>query len=353
MQKQLSLKQWRTSATVVLAALTVVVSVSQAFAQGQPGESNSYTQKQMANVASNSFKAEGSLAETRNHGIIMDAWRASDSTNQVWLSYNNGAPFTIGTTKTFASPAVVPFGPSNFLVFHTGVDGHIYYAAVSGTNMATDWIEVPGQTTNMAVSVAPIGRNSSLEYMVYRGAGNDTHVYGTWMNDQFQWSSPINLGGGAAVTPSAICLNSAASSLWVATIGLDNQLWTISQPLGAASWSGWVPRGVYTGPNSLNGGGAIEAPSCAATDNGNVAVDYVDSNGHPRYGVFNNGGELVTGWSTDITGWQTVNTVNLTPAGNTVFSLLTGTEPLCQGLNFGCKQNLANLIWWKTVYVVP
>jgi hypothetical protein len=30
-------------------------------------------------------------------------------------------------------------------------------------------------------------------------------------------------------------LNNAGSSFWVATVGLDDQLWTISQPLGAAS----------------------------------------------------------------------------------------------------------------------
>jgi hypothetical protein len=353
MQKQFSLKHWRTSAIVVLVALAVTASASQAFAQGQPGESNFYTLKQVADWGN--LHASGTLAEARNGGNLLSAWRAYDSANQVWLSFNNGSPFTIGTAETFESPAVVPFGPSNFLVFHTGVDGHIYYAAVSGTNQTTSWIEIPGQTTNMSVSVAPIGQGSALEYLVYRGAGNDTHIYGTWMNAQLQWSSPINLGGGAGVTAPAICLNNTGSSLWVETIGLDNQLWTTSQPLGAANWRSWRPEGVFTGPNSVNGGGAISAPSCAATANGNVVIDYVDTNGHPHYAVFNNGGGLVTEWTTDIVsvdkGWQTVKSVRLTSAGDTVWSLFTGEHPGCGG-TINCNGNDGQ-IWWKTVYVVP
>jgi hypothetical protein len=133
------------------------------------------------------------------------------------------------------SPGVVPFGQGNFLVVHSGTDGHIYYAAVAGPNNATGWIAIPGQTKNMSVSVAQLGQGSALEYVVYRGSGNDTRVFGTWMNDRFQWSSPINISGGLSVSAPTICLNNAGSSFWVATVGLDDQLWTISQPLGAAS----------------------------------------------------------------------------------------------------------------------
>jgi hypothetical protein len=60
---------------------------------------------------------------------------------------------------------------TNFLVFHTGIDGQIWYAAVAGTNDATGWIPVPGQTSNMTVSVAQIGANSANVFMVYRGSG--------------------------------------------------------------------------------------------------------------------------------------------------------------------------------------
>ena len=108
------LKRWRLPAVAVLTALAVATA-SQAFAQGQPGESNFYTVKQVHTVPA--LKTEGTLAEARNNGNLLSAWKANDSTNQVWLSYNKGSPSTISpTTQTFVSPAVVAIGPSNFLV---------------------------------------------------------------------------------------------------------------------------------------------------------------------------------------------------------------------------------------------
>jgi hypothetical protein len=356
MQKHFSLKHWRMSAIVVLAALAVIASASQAFAQ-QPGEANSYNLKTVATAGN--LHAEGSLSEVRNAGNLLDAWRANDLTNQVWLSYNNGSPFTISsTTQTIASPTVVPFGPSNFLVFHVGTDSHIYYAAVSGTNQATGWIQVPGQTTNMSVSVTPLGPGLSNEYMVYRGSGNDTRVWGTWMGSDQQWSTPENIGGGLAVAAPAICMNNPGLSLWVEVIGTDNQVWTTHQSVGAQGWAGWAPQGVFSGPNNANGGGAIEAPRCAATDNGNVLLDYVDTNAHPHYAVFNNGG-MVTGWTEDSVslnnGWQTVNSVGLTSADHRVWSLFTGITSICTGQaqsagNCVPTTAAANQVWWKQVY---
>src|SRR5260370_21582577 len=118
------LKGWRLPARGVATA-------SQAVAQGQPGEFNFYTVKQVHTAGD--LKTEGTLAEARNNGNLLSAWKANDETDQVWLSYNNGSPFTISpTTRTFVSPAVVAIGTSNFLVFHTGIDGQIYYAIVVG-----------------------------------------------------------------------------------------------------------------------------------------------------------------------------------------------------------------------------
>jgi hypothetical protein len=351
MRIQFCLKSWRISAGVLLAALAVVASTSQAFAQGQPGEVTNYSLEQV-NTAGR-VRSQGTLAEARNGGNLLDVWLAAEST-QVFLSYNNGAPFTISAgTQTFVSPTVVPFGPSNFLVFHTGIDGNIYYAAVSGPNNATGWIQVRGNTTDMSVSVAQIGAGSRNIYMVYRGAGSDPHVYGIWMNAQQEWSSPINVAGGLAAAAPAICLNNTGSSLWVAVIGTDNQLWTTSQRLGAPSWPFFTPRGVYTGPNSLNRipPGPILAPSCAATANGDVVMAYVDGNDHPNYAVFFDGGGLVSQWTEDLASfrnnWQTPYAVNLSSSGNTVYSLFTSLQVDPTDCVVNCHDNE---VWWKLVY---
>lgn len=345
-------KQWRLSAIMVLKVVAILALTSKMFGQGQPGESGGYTNEQVA--CAGNLRTNGTLAEARNGGNQLDVWRADTPgfAAPVWLSLNHGCPFTIGNTATFASPAVVPFDTSSFMVFHTGTDGRIYWTVVLGNGFGNGpWISIPGQTTpnNMSVSVAPIGQGSLDEYVVYRGSGNDTRIFGTWVNDAGNWASPINIAGGLAVAPPAICLDSAASSFWVAAIGLDNQVWTTYQPLGAKSWPNWTPQGQFTGPHF--GGEPIPGPGCAATDNGNVALAYVDTGARPHYAVFNNGGGLVTGWTGDITGWQTYNAVQLTSSGNAVWSLLTAIETACGSI--GTCDNHADQTYWKTVYVVP
>jgi hypothetical protein len=47
------------------------------------------------------------------------------------MAFDNGRPFTLGTTKTLVSPTVVPVGFGDFAVFHTGTDERIYYADVA------------------------------------------------------------------------------------------------------------------------------------------------------------------------------------------------------------------------------
>jgi len=60
------------------------------------------------------------------------------------------------------------------MVFHTGDNGDIWYTQVfgDGHNSGT-WTAVPGNFTNLSVSVAQMGTNSNNLYLVYRGLGND------------------------------------------------------------------------------------------------------------------------------------------------------------------------------------
>jgi len=336
------------SVVVILTALAVVASTSQAIAQQQPGEDDVYENQERAAVTGFVASA-GTLAEARNGGNLLDVWRANDSTNQVWLSWNNGSPFTIAsTTQTFVSPAVVAIGNSGFMVFHTGTDGNIYRSLVTGNRVFTPWVSVPGNTTNMTVSVAQMGAGSPNIYMVYRGSGGDTQVWGTWMNSSFEWSSPINIAGGLANASPAICLNNTGSSLWVVVVGTDNQIWTTSQFLGAPSWPFFTPRGVFAGGLP---------PSCAATAAGTEVMAYVDGNGNPNYASFDNAGNMVTGWTRDRSGYRTQRSVNLSSSGNTVWSLLTGDQVNCQLPPLGPPVNTpcfpVNQIYWKQVYVAP
>jgi hypothetical protein len=172
----------RSLAVAVLAALAVVATASGAFAQALPGESNTYSPERVGGAISQHLALRGDFTEARNTGAngagenLLEVWRGADN-NQVWMSLNNGAVFTIDETQTLVVPTVVPWGTDSFLVFHTGVDGHIYSAAVFPDGSTTGWSPVPNNFTNMPVSVAQMGANSMNVYMVYRGQGNDQRVW--------------------------------------------------------------------------------------------------------------------------------------------------------------------------------
>src|SRR5258708_11572112 len=91
-------------AAVILTALAVVATATQTFAQ-LPGEVSSLNAE---NVGTGLF-LQGTYSEARNGGGLLSVWRGADN-NQVWMSLNNGRPFTIGGTVTFQSPTVAPPG---------------------------------------------------------------------------------------------------------------------------------------------------------------------------------------------------------------------------------------------------
>jgi hypothetical protein len=266
-----------------LTALAVVATATQAFAQ-LPGESSGYTHELINDPGAtkpslfpdNLLKLQYTYSEARNNGHLLSVWRGLTDT-QVWMSIDNGNAFTISGTKTFASPTVVPWGPVSFLVFHTGVDGNIYYTAVfsDGSNWGT-WFNVPGNFTNMSVSVAQMGPGSDNVYMVYRGLGNDQRVWGTWFSGQNGvWSTPENISGGLGNSSPGVSMNNFSNRLTVTVGGTDNQLWMTSQALGAHGWNSWTPMGVST----------YDTPHSAACPDGKMVVSIRDINSHPDSGI--------------------------------------------------------------------
>jgi hypothetical protein len=178
------------------------------------------------------------------------------------------------------------------------------------------------------------------------------------MNNNGVWSAAQTIGSGAAVgeavAPPAICLDSAASSLWAVAIGTDNQVWTTHQNLGASSWPNWTPQGAFAG--DLNNG--IQAPSCAAANNGNVGLAYVGGDLHPHYKIMNSNGGTVSNWAEDSTGWQTEDAIQLTSSGPTIFTLFTGlpgtgeqpggtTNPK---FNSNDVSESSGYVYWKQLY---
>jgi hypothetical protein len=315
----------RSLAIAVLAALAVVATGSEAFAQALPGESNTYNPERVGGDQTQQLALQGDFSEARNTSAngggenLLEVWRGADN-NQVWMSFNNGPVFTIGETQTYVAPTVVPWGPNSFLVFHTGVDGRIYSAAVypDGSNSGS-WTPVSNNFTNMPVSVAQMGANSYNVYMVYRGQGDDQRVWGTWWDESNEsWSNAENIDGGLSITAPGVVYNQDSRQLFVAAQGLDNNVYMTQQALGADGWATWANQNIAT----------YDTPHMAVTSNGQLTVSIMNANSQPKYGVFDNQGFLLYGWEGDTTGWQSPNTVQLSTNGTTIFALLTGFNGL-------------------------
>ena len=345
------LKRWLLPALAAITVVTVLGTASEAFAQGQNGESSKYT---LEMVGGGPLATRNDRSEARNGRYLLEVWRGGTN-NTVWMSLDNGTPFQIGTTATNVAPAVVASGTDGFLVFHTGTDGNIYYTGVfiDGSNYE-QWFSVPEQTTQMPVSVAQMGLGSTDVYMVYRGYGNDTRVWGTWF-DAFEgdWSQAENINGGQANSAPTISLVPElpataenpipyADRLVVSAVGTDNNIWTTGQFVGADSWSPWTPiLGQATGPNAnhnladnrtvATGAQVFTVVNINTNGSQTLVMSVLDSNNNPEYTTFDLGMPQLSessNWTVDLSGFQANETPELTSNGNSTYSLITRLDDL-------------------------
>jgi hypothetical protein len=317
-------KRWRLALTAVLAALAVSVAFAAPALASEPGEWGSWSQELVSN-GTQQVRTAGTLSEARNGGALLEVWRGADN-NQVWASWNHGYPFSLGgsNTATYASPQVVGYGANNFMVFHTGTDGNIYYAYVyDDNNWQGYWNQVPGQSTpnDMPVSVTQMGPGSSNLYMVYHSSSDD-RVWGTRFSGL--WQNVENVGGGLSPSAPSVTWNNQATRIYIAVRGEDNQVWEV----------GGFP---YFNPQSLttsmiwynwfgDGGGAITTPGIAVNQYGQMMLDYVADDNLTWYQPQNQGGSPTGSWQEDTTYWQTNFAVALVAVGVAIYALITGQD---------------------------
>jgi hypothetical protein len=306
----------RLALSAVLAAVAVSVTFAAPAFASEPGEWGSWT-AETVNNHSMQVASQGTVNEARNDGNLLEVWRGATN-NIVWMSLNNGDAFQIGTTETYVSPTVVPWGSDSFMVFHTGVDQNIYYTVVYGDGgYEGQWFAVPNQATNMPVSVTQMGPGSNNVYMVYRGVSSN-QIWGTMFNsDDGEWQDTQNIGGGQSNSAPSVAWNNLTGQLNVVVRGLDNQVWMIFG--GTDNWSAWYNEGGYT----------IDTPNIAASPSGQTMfVDYLDPNYNVYYRLYDEWGDTVGDWLQDTTGWQSHYPVALEAIGNAMVAVLTGLDYL-------------------------
>jgi hypothetical protein len=308
-----SWRRWRLPLVAALTAAAMSLALAGPAAASEPGESGSWSPEWVGNQ---DLSAHGSISQARNGGFLIDVWRG-ESDNQVWMSINNTNPFTLGTTATYNSPTVVPFGSNAFMVFHVGVDNNIYYTSVTPSNRSWwgTWYSVPNQSTNMPVSVTQLGPSSQDLYMVYHANDSTDRVWGTqYQSSGGTWTAAENISGGLSPAAPVVAFNPTNYRIYVAARGEDNQVWTTYSDR-TGYWTSWVAQGGYT----------YVSPGIAALPDGNMLLSNVDENSYrPTYRTYDRNGNPTGGWSTDNTGWQTVYPVFLSVVASAVYALLTG-----------------------------
>ena len=314
-----SRKRWRLALIGALTAIAVSVTFASPAFAAEPGEENTW-HPEMVSDQTLQVETQGTLSEARNGGSLLEVWRGADN-NQVWMSWNNGYPFYLGVnTATYVSPTVVPYGPDYFMVFQVGTDGSINYTVVYGDDETSGyWTQVPGQTTNMPVSVTQMGPGSWALYMVYRGAGTDTRLWGTLFNASWQFTSTIV--GATSYSAPSVAWNDASQELFVVQRGTDNQAWMIGGTWGMSGitwWSGG--QSYYSGNNDFY------TPTIAVNSPGDMLVADIDYNNNPQYQTYDEWGNATGGWSVDVTYWQTNFVIALAAVGIAIYALITGED---------------------------
>jgi hypothetical protein len=307
-------KRWGLALGAMLAAFAVLVAFARPAYAAEPGESGSWNEEY---VGAQPLSARGHISEARNSQGLLQVWRG-ETNNIVWLSLNNGNPFQLrnpdGTsTATYVSPAVIPYGANEWMVFHTGTDNNIYYTIVAANSTwSGQWTAIPYQSTRNAVSATQLGTGSNGVYLVYRSSIDD-RIWGTYWNGG-SWENAENIGGGTSPSAPSAAWNSESGTINVVARGEDNQVWMTSG--FPSTWASWSAQGGYT----------YTQPMIAAdAQTGHMLVSYVDENSYrPYYRAYDAYRNPMGYWSQDITGYQTVYAVTLSVVGAAIYAILTG-----------------------------
>jgi len=277
------------------------------LAAGPPNESSLWTAEMTADgmIQTPNAPAEAYSADNSN---LMQVWRGDD--NHIYLSLNHGPDLQIGTdtvgiTNTLAAPRIVPYGPDDWAVFHTGIDGQIYWmpldlatvqAAVTlgDTSILPFWQALPDTTTvpNLSPDVATAGPASQSMLVTYRSSTNN-QLYSQWYGGLGNgWTLPQAVPDAFSASTPAVVWNQAFQLFIVFFRGTDNGLYVVYQPLGGP-WSD-----VFEINNIVN---INSGPSVMALSNGDMQIAARDLTGNLYYWEYYTADDTFVGPTQDST----------------------------------------------------
>ncbi|MFF4903036.1 hypothetical protein [Streptomyces sp. NPDC001068] len=228
-------RRWRLAAVVILTAVSVLLFSSSAYA-GQVGESSQW--------AKEGVSAGSDMTEARDPaGNAVEVWRGADNFN-IYIRVNGFAPVALSNAQTHVTPQVI-YANGNFIIFHTGVEGNVYYTfmelrwpSTGGVVYVTSgWIQVPnGVRTTDARSVSATTTPDGM-YLAFRSATNND-LYGAFFNGVTgQWESPSRISVAESESSPAVAYSSRNRRLVLAYRSLDNRVFVRYAAYGGNAWS--------------------------------------------------------------------------------------------------------------------
>ncbi|MFD9686640.1 hypothetical protein ACFXPX_43200 [Kitasatospora sp. NPDC059146] len=241
--------KWRMAAVTATTALAVLMFSNAPASAAVFGESSTWASEIEDNVP---VRANGFMGEARAvNGDLIQVWRGYDNPG-MYLSLDHGRPVRLAGA-TNASPQVVYMGGAQFVLFHTGTNGFIFYCVLT-VNQANNgqrylnfgnWIQVPnGAQTNdgRPVAIAALPHNNIS--LAFHGA-NSNEIWSMIFNiPNNLWGDPVRVAGATSNSSPALAFSPANNLLLMAYRGLDNRVNVIRTYYQN---NGWYGRSILDG----------------------------------------------------------------------------------------------------------
>lgn len=310
------------SAVAIAAAIAVMLAGARPAAAALPDEENSWHSEIENNVQ---LQSSETISEAYDpSGNLIQVWRSNDANWAIWVSYNHGAPQRWPNAATAAAPRVI-WTDYGFRIFHTGIDGYIYYAGltiVSGgiLNLGT-WVQVPNNArTIYSEAVSVIALPSGSWYLAWtdaNGFAGNSQIWAMYYNGpSATYSAATALPDVRSLSAPSISFAPAAGRIMFVWRAINDMVYVADQQYGTNIVTIWGHLATLV---------TDETPSVAVASNG--VAEVIARNRDTGYlmetVIWPQNRSWLGGWMEETTRLVTNHAVWLTVIGTAIYLILT------------------------------
>jgi hypothetical protein len=313
------------STVVIITALGVMLSTAGPASAALDDEEDTWHAEVENNVR---LQSSATISEAYdNNGNLIQAWRSNDANWAIWVSYNHGSPQRWPNAATAAAPRVI-WTDYGFRIFHTGIDGNIYYAGLTivsgGILNLGNWVQVPNSARTIyseAVSVVALPNGSwYLAWTDANGSSGNDQIWAIYYNGpSATYSAATALPDVRSLSAPSIAYAPAAGRILFVWRGINDLVYVGDQLYGTNTFMiwGYLPTITTDEPPTVavasNGIGEVVARN---RDTGYLMETVISAQGRTWLGS----------WTEESTRLVTNHAVWLTVIGTAIYMILT--DPL-------------------------